>query len=198
MIKKNSFDNKGYTLVELLAVIVVMVVVGVIITGILVSSLRGGSKSNVLDNVTQNGNNAIVQMSKMISYAKNFNGISTDNITYTTNCTQVIPPSPSPTPTPVAYKYIKITAFDGGTTVFGCNGPSDSPPNTIASNASSLIDATSVAVSSCYFSCTQSGFGQIPTIGINFTLQQASASSFAEKTATVPFETSITMRNITF
>src|ERR1035437_2671426 len=119
--KKNQNFQRGYTLIELLAVISIVVVVGVIVAGILISSLRGGSKSNVLDNVRQNGDDAITQMSKMIIYAQSFNGISTDNVTFTNNCIQTIPPSPSPSPSPVQYKYIKITAFDGGITVFGCN-----------------------------------------------------------------------------
>lgn len=193
--KKNQNFQRGYTLIELLAVISIVVVVGVIVAGILISSLRGGSKSNVLDNVRQNGDDAITQMSKMIIYAQSFNGISTDKITFTNNCIQTIPPSPSPSPSPVQYKYIKITAFDGGTTVFGCNSPIDIPPNTIASNASSLIDTSSVSVSSCYFTCSQTNFGQAPTIGINFTLSQNTSSSFAEKQATIPFQTSVTIRN---
>jgi prepilin-type N-terminal cleavage/methylation domain-containing protein len=187
--------QEGYTLVELLAVMSIVVVVGVLVAGILTSSLRGGSKSNVLDNVRQNGNFAITQISKMISYSQSFNGISADGFFYTTNCTQVIPASPAPLPTPIVYKYIKITSFDGGTTVFGCNGPNDIPPNTIASGTSSLIDTSSVSVVSCSFSCTQADFGQAPTIGINLTLSQINPSNFAEKGATVPFQTSVTIRN---
>ncbi len=181
----------GYTLVELLAVMAIVVVVGVIIAGILISSLRGGSKSNVLDNVRQNGNDAITQMSKMIIYAQNFNGVSTDGVFYKTNCTQAIPPSPSPTPVPITYQYIKITSFDRGQTIFSCNGL------TIASNGASLIDISTVSVvaNSCYFTCTQTNFGQAPTIGINLTLSQNTSSSFAEKQATIPFQTSVTIRN---
>ncbi len=186
--KIKNFE-KGYTLVELLAVMSIVVVVGVIAAGILTSSLRGGSKSNVLDNVRQNGNFAITQISKMISYSQNFNGISTDGSFYTTNCTQNIPPSPSPTPTPVVYKYIKITSFDGGQTIFSCNN------STIASNGASLIDTSSVSVVLCSFSCTQDNFGQAPTIGINLTLSQNNPNNFAEKGAIIPFQTSVTIRN---
>ncbi len=183
--------QRGYTLVELLAVITIIVVVGVIVAGILVSSLRGGSKSNVLDNVRQNGNYAITQMSKMILYAQNFNGVSADNTFYTTDCTQVIPssPSPAPTPSPKVYSYIKITSFDGGQTIFSCNG------STIASNGASLVDTATVSLVSCTFSCIQDNFGQAPTIGISFTLSQNTGSAFAEKQATIPFNTSITIRN---
>ena len=204
--------QSGYTLIELLAVITIVVVVGVIITGILISSLRGGSKSNVLDNVRQNGNSTITQMSKMIIYAQSFNGISdgtfdnNGNRVYITNCSQIIssspspssPPSPTPTPMPKEYQYIKITSFDGGITVFGCNDSNDIPPSTIASNGASMIDTTpetGVKVSSCSFTCSQDGYGFPPTIGINFTLSQNTTSSFAEKQAIIPFQTSVTIRN---
>src|SRR6266540_3152776 len=118
---KNIKNSQGYTLIELLAVMTIIVVVGVIVAGILVSSLRGGSKSNVLDNVRENGNFAITQISKMITYSQSFNGVSTDGSFYTTNCAPAVStsPSPSPTPTatPTAYKYLKISSFDGGQTI---------------------------------------------------------------------------------
>jgi len=183
------FNSEGYTLIELLAVIAIVVVVGVIVAGILISSLRGGSKSNVIDNVRQNGNVAITQMSKMLIYAQSFNGMSADGISYTTNCIQDIPPSPSPTPAPISYSYIKITSFDGGQTIFSCSN------STIASNGASLIDASTVSLVSCSFACTQNNFGQVPTIEINFILSANTTSSFAEKQATIPFSTSVTLRN---
>ena len=194
--KKNlRFNQQGYTLIELLTVMVVVVVVGVIIAGILVSSLRGGSKSNVLNNVRENGNYAIVQISKMITYAQAFNGVSdgtvdiNGNLIYTTDCTQIIPPSPSPTPARVSYQYLKITSFDGGQTVFSCGN------STIASNGASLVDTSSVSVSACSFSCIQDNFGQLQTIGINFTLSQKTTSNLTEKNAAVPFQTSVRIRN---
>ena len=136
----------------------------------------------------------------MIIYAQSFNGVSRDGVFYTTNCTQVIPPSPSPTPAPIVYKSIKITSFDGGTTIFSCNGSTDSPPDTLASQSgsltpNSLIDTSTILLSACSFTCTQNNFGQAPTIGINFTLSQTTSSSFAEKQATIPFQTSVTIRN---
>lgn len=189
--KKNQKSQEGYTLVELLAVMAIVVVVGVIVAGILISSLRGGNKSNVLDNVRQNGNDAIAQVAKMITYSQNFNGVSTDGVSYKTNCTQEIPPSPSPTPAPIVYQYIKITSFDGGQTVFSCNG------SMLASNGASLIDTSTVSVvpNSCYFTCRQTNFGQAPTIGINLTLSDNNSSNFAEKKASVSFQTSVTVRN---
>ncbi len=194
--------QKGYTLVELLTVIVIMVVVGMIVTGIIVSSLRGSNKSTVLNNVRENGNYAIIQISKMLTFAQAFNGVSTDGVTYTTVCVPAptpLPsgsPSPLPTPTPQQFYYVKITSFDGGQTVFSCSGN----PYTIASNSSSLIDTSTVSVdpTKCYFTCTGHTLTEPPTIGINFTLSQISSSSstfISEKNATIPFSTSVTIRN---
>lgn len=186
------FNDKGYTLIELLAVIIILVTVGTIITSILVTSLRGGNKSNTTNDVRQNGNYVITQMSKMILYAKSFDGVSTDGSNYVTDCIVNQPPAPTPTLAPVVYKYIKILSFDGGQTTFSCaNG-------TIASGSAagnfSLL-SSSFSVTSCSFLCTQTNLLSAPTININFTLEKANAGFFVENQTTIPFETSITPRN---
>ena len=181
-------NNKGYTLIELLAVIVVMVTVGSIITSILVSALRGENKTNATTLVRQNGNYAITQMSKMIGYARSFEGLSTDNVNFDTNCVPAAPPAPTPTPTPTQYKYVRVSSFDGGQTTFSCEN------NTIASNSSSLVDSVNLTVSNCYFMCTQKDIRSAPTIDINFTLTRGSVGLFENQSA-IPFETSVTFRN---
>lgn len=182
MIKKKEL---GYTLIELLAVMVVMITVGVIVASILVSSLRGTSKTNVIEEIRNNGNFTLLQMGRMISFAQNFSGVSTDNVTYTTNCTVV----PSPT-----YSYVKIKSFDDKETVFSCNTLADPP--TIASNGASFLNTDKVTLDSCYFTCSQINLSESPVIGINFVLSQKSTSDFFEQKATIPFETSVTIRNI--
>lgn len=177
---KNS--QSGYTLVELLAVIIILITVGTIIISILVTSLRGGNRSNTTNDVRQNGNYIISQMSKMIAYARSFDGVSTDGSNYVTDCTAVQSP-------PTAYKYIKTTSFDSGTTVFSCTG------SIIASNGADLIDINTFSVSSCNFYCSQTNLLSAPTININFTLSKANAGFFVENQTTIPFETSITPRN---
>lgn len=177
--RRTIFNNRGYTLIELLAVIIILITVGTIITSILVTSLRGGNKSNTTNDVRQNGNYVISQMSKMILYAKSFDGVSTDGVNYVTDCINQ---------PPVVYKYIKISSFDGGQTRFSCaNG-------TIASGSANLL-SSNFSVTSCSFLCTQSNFLSAPTININFTLSKANAGFFVENQTTIPFETSITPRN---
>lgn len=176
---KNKKFQSGYTLVELLAVMIILVSVGVIITAILVISLRGSNKSNTTNEVRQSGNYITSQMSKMIAYARSFDGVSTNGTTYVTDCT----------PTPVAYKYIKITSFDNGQTVFSCTG------STIASGTADLIDVNTLSASSCNFYCSQINDISPVTINVTFTLSKKNSGFFVENQTSIPFDTTITPRN---
>lgn len=182
--------EKGFTLVELLAIIVVIVIVGMILTSILGSSLRGTVKTKTMERIRQNGNYAISQIAKMIGYAKSFDGISINGTTYFTNCVQTVLPDPTPTPTPASYQYVKITAFDSQQTVFSC------AQSTIASNSSSLIDQSTITVSSCSFTCSQLNFSDPPVIDLTLTLSNKTEAGFSENTVSIPFQTSIKMRNL--
>ncbi len=180
----------GYTLIELLAVMVVMVAVGIVVSAILVSSLRGSNKTTVLNDIRQSGSYPIIQMSKMIGFAKSFDGVSTDGVLYVTDCTSVAVGANTPTPTPV-YQYVKISTFDNSTIIFSCEGN----PLTVASNGASLINTGQVKVNSCSFSCTQSYVTQPPAIGIHFSLSKNVSGNFVEQTATIPFDTTVSVRN---
>lgn len=182
---------KGFTLVELLAVMFILTTVGTIVVSILFSALRNGNKGNTINDVRQNGEFIVSQMSKMITYSSQFCGVSTDGVgsadscdqnsagsTFTTDCT--ISPSPS-------YNYIKIGSFDGGQTVFSCSG------GTIASNGASMINTSGFNISSCSFTCSQSQASR--TIDINFTLEKINSGVFVENNTSIPFETSVTLRN---
>lgn len=187
--------NKGYTLVELLAVTVVMVVVGLIISTILVSSLRGGNKTSAINEVRDNGNTAMTRISRGIKFAKSFEGVSESEAEgYRTDCLSLsdISPTPSVTPTLTYYKYIKIRAFDEGETVYSC---ADSK---ISSNSASLIDESRISSidDDCYFTCSQAYLSQPPTIGINFTLSKGDNALFFEQKFTTDFHTSVVMRNL--
>lgn len=180
-----SKSNRGYSLIELLIVMVVLVTVGFIVATILVSSLRGTNKAITTETIRRNGNYTILQVSKMIEFAQNFIGVSNDNLNFSSVC-----PTASPTP---RYNYIKIKSFDNADTTFSCFLNANAP---IASNSASLVNPNEVAVTSCYFTCDRSNISQPPVIGISFTLSQKEVSSFFEKRATIPFETSVSMRNL--
>lgn len=175
--------QEGYTFVELLAALVVMITVGLVIASILVSTLRSGNKNNTLSDIRENGNSAILQMSKMIEYAKSFDGVSTDG-------SKFIPCTVNPPGT--KYYYVKITSFDNQQTTFGCF-------NTILASTSStlgqvaLVNANTNAT--CYFLCTQDSEYVSPTIQINLTLSTKNRGPLSENNTSMVFKTSVLVRN---
>lgn len=201
--RKNIKYKNGFTLIELLAVMVVVIVIGGIGFSIIFSSLRATNKTNTLTSARQNGNYAISQMSKMIRFAKRFDGISADDSlnSYLTNCAQETVVPPSPTPTLVEYHYLKVTSFDGGQTKFSCAPATLAPPAGLISSGSGtttlpLIDTTSIIVNSCYFTCDQTSSSDFPTISINFNLSQKEQNPLVERKASIDFNTSIVIRNL--
>lgn len=189
----STFNYKGFTLLEVLVSVVVVIVVSQITLGIITSALRGTNKVNTLSEVRQNGNYAILQMSRMIEFAKRFDGVSLDGSSFSRNCVMSLPASPTPTPTLTPYSHIKITSFDDRATIFSCT------PTTIASNGASLInlDLVSLVPGSCYFTCFQERFTSNPLVGISITLKNITDSILAERRAPPPiqFQTSISVRN---
>jgi prepilin-type N-terminal cleavage/methylation domain-containing protein len=187
-----SHQQNGFTLIELLVVIALVITVGGITVSIFFSALRSSSKSNSLSQVRQSGDYAITQMSKMITFAKYFNGVSVDNITYKTSCVGDA----------TAYKYVKITAFDSGVTTFSCPLlDTDVAPIASKSAASTpitvnLTDPTlNLAGANCHFYCYQTNALNSPTVKIDFTLVKGTAASNVESQASIHFQTSVTPRN---
>lgn len=182
--------SEGYTLIELLAVIVILAVVGFVVVAILVSTLRGKNKTSVLNEVTQNGNRVVLQMAKTIEYAKRFEGVKVNTGDLSVlDCTSASPVI-TPTPVPTQYKYVLVRDFYDTVIEYSCQG------NEIASNGASLIDTTVFKATDCYFTCSQSFATSAPSIGIHFTLSNATEETFAEKQVLVPFETTVVMRNV--
>lgn len=187
-------SQKGFTLVELLASVIVLVAVGSIIAGIVTSSLRGAKKTNTIENIRQNGNYTLSQMSKAIEYAQVFSGLSdgaidatTGEKTYVASCFVI-----SPTPAPLV-KFIKVAPLNGKPTIYNCDDSTltiATLNGTITPTPIPLIDETSLSVTGCMISCTQNRATDTPLIGISFSVSPKSGS-----TEKIPFETSVTVRN---
>ena len=177
---KNINKIKGFTLIELLVVMFILVSVGAIATGIFAGVLRGSNKGNNVNDIRQNGNYVISQMTKMIAYAQSFEGVSQDGFNFSTACS-----TPSPD-----YSFIKIKSFDDGETVFSC----DNANSKIASGSADLIDTTKMKTTVCVFRCSRSSVSVSPTIDILFTLTSLN-NTLAENNSTISFETSIKPRN---
>lgn len=168
--------SKGFTLIELLASMIVLIAVGTVLAVTLFSSLRGATKASTIASVKQNGFFAITQMTKMLRNAQ--------RLDIPSSC--LLPPVPTPAPT---YQSITLTSLDGLQTTFSCGN------STIASNGASLLDTSTVSVVSCAFTCNQSTSEELPTVGIIFSLTQAQVTLLPEHTASIPFETSVILRN---
>lgn len=205
--KSRQHVSNGFTFIELLAAIVILITIGGIVVSIFVSSLRNTTKTNTITIVRQNGNFAITHMSRMLRFARSFDGVSIDDTSYQSNCVVPTPGGGTPTPTPSQYQQVKFTAHDGGQTTFLCSYvPAENPsePPTIASRSgssvpSSFLDTSAVSITTCYFTCTQNSLSDYPIVGIHFQLQDQRGTTpalFPERTATIPFTTSVTMRNL--
>ncbi len=179
-------NMKGFTIIELLISLLILTTVTGTLVGVFVVSLRSTKKISNIQLIRQNGNYAVNQMKKMIQYAEFFNGISTDNVSYTKTCDS--PTAPSLT----QYKYVKVTALDGGQTTFSCSGS----PQTIASNSASLIDTSVFFMSACSFTCIQAATDTPYTIGISFTIDKINRTSFLEDPTPLIFQSSVTLRNV--
>ncbi len=194
---KQLDKNKGFTLIELLASMIVILVTGSIIGSIFISSLRVTNKTNTINSVRQNGYFAIIQISKMLRDAKRIEGVSINGSPPFSETCEVAGVEPlTPTPVPIEYKAIMVQLFNGEITTFACE---DDPKKTISINGASLLDVTTVATSTCYFTCSQKSLTDYITIGINFSLTEykpVGAVLFPEFTASIPFETAVVVRNI--
>lgn len=216
-------QKKGFTLVELLVVLAILVTIGSIISAILYSAFRGSGKATTTEIVRQNGDYAMTQMTKLIKNSawnlvyNSGDGVSADGKTYTTIC---VLPTGTPTPTPSVYHYLRVTSLrDNQQTTFLCDSTADVAPSIrvvptpapgvpIASISAygqsgqvvyQLADPKAVNVISCQFVCSTPIAGTNPTITITATLQPATATNsnlLEALTGPITFNTTIEMNKI--
>ncbi|HUQ85416.1 MAG TPA: type II secretion system protein [Candidatus Limnocylindrales bacterium] len=174
--KKNKnlkFALHGFTLIELLMSLGISGFVGAIIISILFTTLRVSKRTDLIVVLKYNGNSAISQVSKAIRYTKKLN-------------------SPSSCISPVRTTSITVTSLENESTTFVCTGGSSA---TIESNGLSLIDTNSAVATNCSFTCTQNTLNDPPTIKFSFVLNSKNPSNIWEQRVSIPFDTSVTLRN---
>lgn len=180
-IERDQHTSAGFTLLELLIVIAVFSVISTIMVSILFVGLRGAHKSDLLNVIRQNGQTAMTQMVRNIRFAKSIDDPITGNAT---TCVNPLGPTPMP--------FIVVRSLtDNLETTYSCTGTS------ISSNSADLINtqAFSVTPGSCSFTCLQPTAKDPPTITIHFILTTNAANNLVEANSSVPFESSVTMRN---
>jgi type II secretory pathway pseudopilin PulG len=166
--------TKGFTLIELLVVMSIFIVVGGLMVSILFIALRGSNKAETMSTVKQNGTFALSQMVKQIRYAR--------SLDFPASC---VPTANTPS--------ISITSVnDSGQTTFSCPASQSTP---ITSNSAALIDSNAVSVTYCSFTCTQNNISEPPRVTIQFTLSSKNSSGLVESKSSIPFQTSVIMRN---
>jgi type II secretory pathway pseudopilin PulG len=177
--KKLKNMTLGYTIIELLAVVSILVVISGVIAGILYSTLRGTSRVRITTEVAQNGDYALSVIKKIVADSRNITAI---NGTQISDCTPN-PNSPStenvPTPTPSGLKpSITFRRIDGTSTVLSC--PAENEIATIAQDGVSLINTENVKVENCVFSCSQlvEDPYSVPVVGISFRVTDLNTGLF--------------------
>ncbi len=178
--KKNKLKDRklkyGYTIIELLAVVSILVIISGIISGILYSTLRGTGKTRINTEISQNGAYALSVFTNSVVDSGSVTQINDVDID---DCTA----SPSGTS-------ITLKRLDGSATNFACSD------NTISKDGVSVVNNNIVSITNCSFTCRQKSDDpySIPSVDISFTISQKSGN-FVELTGTSTFNTSVSMRN---
>lgn len=181
---KMTLSPRGFTLIEVLIVMLVLVTVGSIILSIFVIALTGAAKTRNQQIVRENGNFAISQITRQIQYAKGFNYVqigSDVSGTRLLECTEGAD---------TEFSAVSVVSFDESDTIFACMNIPDTDSMTIASQGASLINVNKVEVKECYFTCQQSTLAESPTIGVYMELAPINS-----KTNPIIFDASIVPRN---
>lgn len=165
------FLFRGYTMVELLTVLGILSVIGSMVISIVFITLSGAKKSEKVEILRQNGDTTLSQIIRSIRYAKSLD----------------VPASCVPS---TNVSSITITSLaDNQQTTFACGG------NTISSNSASFLNTNIVKTTACSFTCSQATIADPPVITVQFTLSPVSSGSFSETQASIPFQSSVTLRN---
>jgi prepilin-type N-terminal cleavage/methylation domain-containing protein len=193
--------NKGYTLIELLAVVSILTIISGVMAGILYSTLRGTSKVRITTEVAQNGDYALTIIKGIIADSRDITQVDDADISDCTNT----PRSPTNPPTSTCQEgdhcSITLRRIDGGSSKISCQsvdadpGPGVNNVFTIASNGASLINNNTVKVDSCVFSCSQlvDDPYSVPVVNISFTVSDLQTGLFETRSSS-DFDLSTSLR----
>lgn len=175
--------KKGYTLIELVVVVGILVIISSLVTGILYTTLRSTTKTTVTTNVSQNGSYAMSTITNIItSSSEVLNVGERDNFTDCTN-------------DPWG-KSIELQRLDGGVTTLVCTYTGSIASQSADGSSFDLLNTEQVkTTNNCSFTCKQSTAYDTPVIEISFSLIDKNTSSFKEDQASADFDTSVVLRN---
>lgn len=167
----------GYTLIELIVVIGIVVLLLITATGLFYTTLIGGGKTASVEAVKQAGQYALNQMSYLIYNSRK---LVENNEALTCAAGMVS---------------IGIQNQDLQTTIFSAESVSGNVR--LASNSGNFLTPDNMTISAGpTFNCTQVGTGAPPTIEISFTLQKGIVGvDQSRDIVSIPFSTQVTLRN---
>jgi type II secretory pathway pseudopilin PulG len=182
--KKINLNSYGFSLIELMVGLAIMITATTIVLAIIVSSFRLSSKSTIQDQVRQNGNYALSQMTKVLLYADSINNIADSSGPFSLPCGSS-----------KSFSSIDVTYNKTDTYYFSC-GTSDGLKSGATYSAANSMINPNIYVTSCEFKCTQADTAVPPQLEIRFKLQYGAGGAVVEKSAEQTFSTRIKMRNL--
>lgn len=169
----------GFSFMEILVAAGIIALISGVAAQVFLTSSRNAVKSDLIQNIKQNGEYSLEIMSRMIQSARSI---------------------PACTGAPTAS--LAIENADDGVTTFGC--ALDGAVTRIASGSATgtaylttaglTLGGATCAESSITFLCTPNA-GLPSTVRINFSLSQIGEPVKNYEKATVPFQTTVTMRS---
>lgn len=144
-------NRGGFTLIELMIAMAIFALFSVTLVGILLATIRGSNKAQLIQVLHQEGDYALTNMARVIRQGKSA-VCDSDQIT--------------------------VENDDGSSVIF--SQIANESVNKIASNSSQFLTGTSGTVSNLAFTCYVNESGQI-TVTLGFTLAAASGSQVQEK-----------------
>ncbi len=197
-------DNQGYTLIEFLTVLVILVIVSSVISAMIFSVLQGSSRSRLDIALSQNGNYALSVISNIILASQSvvdIDGNPVENCVGTkdVNGNMVYPSGSS----------ITVQRSNGDSTILTFTSSANPPNISSASaalteagvpNAGDLLDSSEVQLDTSAgrvyrFVCKQSSPYALPLILVQFSLVPVSVPVGNSSTLSQPFETQVLMEN---
>ena len=174
--------NRGFTLVELLISIAIIITSATIVVMIITASYRSSNKTNTIDLVRQAGNLSLTQLTKMIQFADDFQSATDDSGDEVAFCPVDDGASA------IDFKTIEIVS-GGSVKSISCNDN-----GSLSLNDRPLIDDNEYYMNGCRLTCSQKKYSESPIIGVSFKLYKEGYQ--AESGAGVSFTQKIKMRNL--
>lgn len=174
-----GYSTRGFTMVEMVVTVGIIAIISAVVARVFFTSSTNSTKSDLLRSIKQNGDFALESMTRTIQNAK----------TITSACDGSLSTS------------LGVENSDQGVITFGC--ALDGTITRIASTSAVTQYLTSSTVTMGGTSCANSGLSfrctsraGLPTkVQINFTLSQVGQATKGYEQASVPFQTTVTLRN---